>query len=65
MIRKFEHGILCLRDNDKFVVNVAKKEDSLFPRDLFKLAVANPGNQVFLEKNPLLAPRVLADWRYS
>lgn len=61
MIRKFEHGILCLRNNDVNVVNLYTP--FFFPK--YRLAVANPGNQVFVETNPLLAPRVLADWSYN
>lgn len=57
MIRKFEHGVLCLRGHDKWVFNVLMKR--------YSLAVANPDNQVFKDTNPLLAPRVLADWTYQ
>ncbi len=60
MIRKFEHGILCLRDDDKFVVNIVANIYSPY-----RLAIANIENQVFVKSNPLLAPRALADWRYS
>jgi hypothetical protein len=65
MIRKFEHGILCLRANDKYVINVAKSPGSLFTTQHYSLSVANPDNQVFKDHNPLLAPRVLADWTYQ
>ncbi len=62
MIRKFEHGILCLRNNDANVVNLYPQFRSV-PK--YRLAVANPENQVFVETNPLLAPRALADWSYN
>lgn len=62
MIRKFEHGILCLRDNDVNVVNIYPPFRRV-PK--YRLAVANPENQVFVKTNPLLAPRTLADWSYN
>jgi len=62
MIRKFEHGILCLRNRDVNVVNIYHK---IMFNNTYKLALANPENQVFVETNPLLAPRALADWSYN
>lgn len=62
MIRKFEHGILCLRNNDINVVNLYPSFRSVHK---YRLAVTNPGNQVFVETNPLLTPRALADWSYN
>ncbi len=62
MIRKFEHGILCLRNNDINVVNICP--NSMFTLK-YQLSIAGPKNQVFNEANPLLAPRVLADWSYN
>lgn len=63
MIRKFEHGILCLRNNDINVVNLRQLPAGGVHK--YRLAVVNPGNQVFVETNPLLAPRALADWSYN
>ena len=62
MIRKFEYGILCLRNKDINVVNLYPQLRSV-PK--YRLAVANQNNQVFVETNPLLAPRALADWSYN
>jgi hypothetical protein len=62
MIRKFEHGVLCLRDHDKHVVNICPKFFSTKP---YRLAIALVDNQIFKDHNPLLAPRVLADWIYQ
>jgi hypothetical protein len=62
MIRKFEHGILCLRNNDVNVVNIYPKLTFI---NTYRIASANPENQVFVETNPLLAPRTLADWSYN
>lgn len=62
MIRKFEHGILCLRNKDINVVNIYSK---FVVNHRYRYTITNPENQVFVETNPLLAPRVLADWSYN
>jgi hypothetical protein len=62
MIRKFEHGILCLRNKDKSIVNLYPVTSAT---RCFYYTICNPGNQVFVETNPLLAPRALADWSYN
>lgn len=62
MIRKFEHGILCLRNNDINVVNLYPSFRNVHK---YRLTTTNPKNQVFVETNPLLAPRALADWSYN
>lgn len=62
MIRKFEHGVLCLTRNDKKVSNIFPKVTG---HKVWFTVSALADNQVFKDHNPLLAPRVLADWTYQ
>lgn len=63
MIRKFEHGFLCLRNKDKYVCNIAPR--IVWYKKTHSLTLAQSDNQVFKVYNPLVAPRILADWTYQ